>query len=136
MPHFGETSQRRLATCDERLQRIMAEVVQQFDIAILQGHRGQEEQDEAHRTGKSKLRWPQSKHNKEPSLAVDVAPYPIDWNDRERFYYLAGLVKAVGRAMGIPVRFGGDWDSDTDFKDQRFDDLPHFELQSGNPNAR
>jgi len=25
-----------------------------------------------------------------PSDAVDVAPYPIDWNDKERFYYFAG----------------------------------------------
>ena len=31
--------------------------------------------------------------------------------------------------MGIPVRWGGDWDDDTEVKDTGFKDLPHFELR-------
>jgi len=30
--------------------------------------------------------------------------------------------------MGIRLRWGGDWDGDTELDDNKFDDLPHFEL--------
>ena len=30
-----------------------------------------------------------------PSRAVDVVPYPIDWDDRERFHLFAGFVIAL-----------------------------------------
>jgi len=30
--------------------------------------------------------------------------------------------------MDISIRWGGDWNMDTYVKDQRFNDLPHFEL--------
>ena len=29
--------------------------------------------------------------------------------------------------MGIKIRWGGDWDSDTQVNDNKFDDLVHFE---------
>lgn len=128
MPHFSETSLTRLATCDERLQRICMELIRQYDVKIIQGFRSQMEQDKAFKEGKSKKRWPMSRHNQHPSMAVDVVPYPIDWEDQERFFYMAGLFMAIANFMGINIRFGGDWDMDTDFRDQRFFDLPHFEI--------
>ena len=69
-----------------------------------------------------------SKHNSFPSLAVDVAPYPINWSDKERFYFFAGYVKATADQMKIKIRWGGDWDGDTKVRDQTFMDLPHYEL--------
>lgn len=62
------------------------------------------------------------------SRAIDAAPYPIDWNDRERFVFFAGHVIAAGKAMGVDIRWGGDWDGDKDLRDQTFMDLVHFEL--------
>jgi peptidoglycan L-alanyl-D-glutamate endopeptidase CwlK len=53
---------------------------------------------------------------------------PLDWKDMKRFYYLAGIVKAVALARKVKIRWGGDWDGDHDFKDQTFNDLVHFEL--------
>ena len=65
-----------------------------------------------------------------PSLAVDVVPYPVDWQDRERMTYFAGFVMGIARVkFGISLRWGGDWDLDTDLKDNKFDDLPHFEIK-------
>jgi|688.fasta_scaffold115875_5 peptidoglycan L-alanyl-D-glutamate endopeptidase CwlK len=125
---FGQTSRDRLATCDERLQRVFNEVIKHRDCSILCGHRGQAEQDEALRTGKSKLGWPKSNHNTLPSKAVDVAPYPIDWTDIDRFRLFAGFVLGVAAGMGIPLRWGGDWDGDGTNRDQSFHDLPHFEV--------
>ena len=41
----------------------------------------------------------------------------------------AGYVQGVAEQLGIKIRWGGDWDSDFDFKDQTFNDLVHFELR-------
>jgi len=128
MPGYSERSKDRLLTCDPKLQVVFSEVIKHFDHAILEGHRGRDSQNEKYRQGLSRLKWPKSKHNSEPSAAVDAAPYPIDWEDRERFHFFAGFVKGIAAGIGIEIRWGGDWDSDTEVKDNRFDDLPHFEL--------
>ena len=128
MPHFSQRSLDRLATCDGRLQEILRAAIAHYDFTVLEGHRSEARQNQLYAEGKSKLRYPRSKHNSTPSRAVDVAPYPIDWNDRERFYYLAGLIMGIAKIKGIPLRWGGDWDRDTDFADNTFDDLPHFEI--------
>ena len=75
------------------------------------------------------MKFPDGNHNKKPSKAIDVAPYPIDWDDRERMTYFAGYVKGIAMMLGIPIRWGGDWNSNNDLKDNNFDDLPHFELR-------
>lgn len=131
MPQFGNTSRARLDTCDPRLQQIFNAVVRHFDCTILTGHRDEAAQNQAVAEGKSQLRWPDGKHNRAPSVAVDVAPYPIDWEDRERFTYFAGFVKGIALGMGFELRWGGDWDSDWQVRDNSFDDLVHFEIAEG-----
>ena len=129
MPKFGTRSSGKLSECNPKLQKLFNEVVKHFDCSILEGNRSEEKQNEYYDQGKSKVQYPNSMHNHEPSLAVDVAPYPIDWNDKERFYFFAGFVKGIASQMDIGIRWGGDWDSDTDLHDQTFFDLPHFELK-------
>ena len=129
MPKFGKTSKKRLETCEKDLQLLFKEVVRGFDCTIVCGHRGEEDQNEAYKRGNSKVKYPHGRHNANPSRAVDVAPYPIDWTDRDRFNYFAGYVKGVASQMGLNIIWGGDWDNDTDLKDNGFDDLVHFELK-------
>mgnify|MGYP003131550976 FL=1 len=129
MPKFGSTSKRRLATCHEDLQEIFEEVVKIFDCSVLCGHRGEEAQNEAYEKGNSKVKFPNGRHNASPSNAVDVTPYPVDWKDLDRMNYFAGIVKGIAHMKGIPIRWGGDWNDNTDLKDNNFDDLPHFELK-------
>ena len=129
MPKFGRTSKKRLKTCDEDLIFLFEEVVKYFDCSVLEGHRGKRLQNKYFKEGKSKLKFPEGNHNKKPSTAVDVVPYPIDWDDRERMTYFAGFVKGVAAILGVPIRWGGDWNSNNDLKDNNFDDLPHFELR-------
>lgn len=136
MPKFGPRSTKNLSEAHPLLQELFNEVIKHYDCAVIEGHRPKEEQDKAFHGGKSRVQWPNSKHNKQPSLAVDVCPYPIDWNDTKRFYYFAGKVIATAELMGIDVRWGGDWDSDNDFRDQTFNDLPHFELRSTTKQGR
>ena len=128
MAKFSKKSQELLGTCDPRLQKIFNKVIVHFDCRVMCGYRDEQEQNEKHRTGASKKKYPNSKHNTLPSNAVDVAPYPIDWNDRERFTLFAGFVKGIAISMGYVVRWGGDWDGDTQVKNNDFDDLPHFEI--------
>jgi len=128
MPKFGKTSKKRLETCHPKLQELFNEVIKHYDCSILQGTRSKEEQDEYFRTGRSKVEWPNSKHNSSPSNAVDVVPFPIDWNDWNRFYHFAGYVKGVADGLGIKIRSGIDWDGDNNFNDNSFNDAPHFEL--------
>ena len=129
MPRFGSRSINRLKTCDQKLQELFYEVVKHFDCSILEGHRGEEGQNKAYADGKSKVKHPNGKHNKFPSVAVDVAPYPIDWSDRDRFHYFSGFVLGVAKQMGMNIRWGGDWNQDTKTKDNKFDDLVHFEIK-------
>ena len=128
MPKFGKRSRERLATCDERLQKVFNEVIKFVDCSVLEGHRGQERQDQLFDEGKTKVRFPNGRHNSDPSRAVDVTPYPINWKDRERQTLFAGFVIGVANQMGITLRWGGDWDQDFEVMDNRFDDFPHFEL--------
>lgn len=131
MYKYGKTSKDRLATCDHRLRIIFEEAIKIMDIAILEGHRNKETQNKAYEDGNSKLQWPDSSHNSLPSRAVDAAPYPIDWNNRERFFMMAGLVIAIGHSKGKKIRWGGDWNMDGETTDNGFDDLVHFEIVEG-----
>jgi peptidoglycan L-alanyl-D-glutamate endopeptidase CwlK len=110
------------------LQRVVTEVKKLFPCKVIVGHRNKEDQDKAFNEKKSKLQWPNSKHNTIPSKAMDIVPLPVDWNDLKRFYYFAGYVMAVAKSLNIKLRWGGDWNSDTEIKDNSFNDLPHFEL--------
>jgi peptidoglycan L-alanyl-D-glutamate endopeptidase CwlK len=129
MPKFGKTSNSRLETCDMRIQKLFNEVVKHFDCSILEGHRGKKAQNKAYKEGKSKVVYPDGKHNQIPSVAVDAVPYPIDWKDRERMTYFAGFVLGVALQMDLKIRWGGDWNMNTELKDNNFDDLPHFEIR-------
>lgn len=128
MPRFGSRSMEALGSAHPDLRRLMAECIRHYDFSVLEGHRTREEQEKALALGTTTLPWPRSKHNAFPALAVDVVPYPIDWKDHRRFYFLAGFIRGVASQMGIEIRQGADWDGDGQLNDQSFHDLPHVEL--------
>lgn len=122
MPHFGTTSLDRLETCHPDLQKVMrAAIVAGPDFSIICGHRDEPAQNKAFAEGASKAIWPQSKHNTLPSNAVDIAPYPIDWDDTERFEALSKHVLAIANALEIELTWGGTWTDPVD--------MPHYELK-------
>ena len=146
MYKFGNSSKQRLATCHPDIVTIMNEVIKVFDFSVLEGLRSDEQQIEYFKTGKSHLDGikRKSKHQDDGSglsRAIDIMPYAKGTNafsgeekDTRRFYFLAGLVKmAAARLLeegkiSHKIRWGGDWNSNNLFDDQKFDDLPHFEL--------
>ena len=131
MPTFGQSSADRLKTCHHSLRTVFERVVQDFDCSIITGHRNKIEQNAKVAEDLSQVKWPHGKHNSWPSRAVDAQCYPIDWKDRKRQTLFAGHVLGIASMMGIPLRWGGDWDRDTQVQDNKFDDLCHFELVEG-----
>lgn len=149
MPTFGARSRRVRSTIDPRLRGVLDRVIVDTDFTLLAGRRGRADQAEAKATGNSKANWPDSRHNcaipeegvprsewrEDPdglSLAVDVSPWPIDWGDERQFSYLAGRIVQEGRAQGVQIRWGGDWDMDGQGNwrdpDNSFNDLMHLEV--------
>lgn len=128
MPHFGSRSLEQLAGVDDRLQEMCHRAIKIVDFAVISGYRGKDIQNHLFEMGQSKLKFPFSKHNTSPAHAVDCVPWPVDWQDHRRFYYLAGIFQAIAHDLGFILRHGGDWDQDDIFKDQQFFDLPHFEI--------
>lgn len=116
------------------MQVLFFEVIKSFDCTILEGYRNQEDQEAAFAAGNSKLHYPHGKHNNQPSLAVDAAPYPLDWKNISRFYWFAGYVMGIAQRLKDEgkithaIRYGGDWDSDKEIDEDKFKDLVHFEL--------
>jgi len=125
MPKFGKKSQERLRGVNSELVNVLFELVKIMDVTIIEGVRSQERQDRLVAEGKSKTKF--SKHI--TGRAVDLAPYPIDWNDRDRFHYMGGMLRGIAHQMGVKVRWGGDWNGDGETKDNNFDDLVHIELK-------
>lgn len=118
----------KLNELDPKLQLIVLEVDKVINCQILVGKRGQVDQDKAFAEKKSKLKFPNSKHNTAPSRAMDLVSLPLDWNNLKQFYYFAGIVLGIAAKLNIKLRWGGDWDRDHDLTDQDFQDLIHFEL--------
>lgn len=131
MPRLGRRSRSRLEGVDHRLVMVLERVVKHFDITVIEGKRSQERQNQLVKEGKSKTKF--GKHVE--GLAVDIAPYPIDWKARDDFHYLGGFVLGIAAQLGINIRWGGDWSSSSlaqearTTKDNNFDDLVHFEIK-------
>jgi len=140
MYYFSEKSQKILNTCHKDLIILFYEVIEHRDCTIVCGHRNKEEQDNVYNKRLSNLKYPNSKHNSTPSLAVDVVPYingkAIFGNTQEeknQMVYFAGFVLGISEklfdtgAISHKIRWGGDWNRDFQFN-EKFIDYPHFEL--------
>lgn len=138
MPRFSDESFSELSKCHIELQTLFYEVVKHFDCTVLEGYRNEHDQEAAFQRGTTTLHYPFGKHNQVPSMAADVAPYPVNFSERPtniaRFYLFAGYVMGIAQRlrdegkMVHAIRWGGDWDADKDLSDQKLNDLLHFEL--------
>jgi peptidoglycan L-alanyl-D-glutamate endopeptidase CwlK len=128
MPRFSQHSRNQLDTCCDELRLLFATSIRYIDFKVIEGYRSNERQADLFNTGLSKAAPGMSKHNVIPSDAVDIAPYPINWKDTDRFVYFAGRIIQIAEDMGLVIRWGGDWNMDT-FLKERFKDLGHFEIR-------
>lgn len=137
---FGKRSSKKLEQTKIPLQKIARYALNLglMDFAITEGLRSKETQDAYYHSGKSKVKWPHSKHNVKNkgdlSAAFDVVPYvdgKVSWN-KMHCAVLVGIILASAKSLGYTLRNGGNWDMDSEFfTDQTFQDLVHFELYGG-----
>lgn len=113
-------SQAKLNTCHSDLILLINEVAKTEKCAVICGHRGKAEQEKAYNSGTSRAKWGQSKHNQMPSLAVDVVPLPLDWDNIESFEKLGNIIMEKAKELKINIKWGRDF--------TKLKDYPHFEL--------
>jgi peptidoglycan L-alanyl-D-glutamate endopeptidase CwlK len=90
--------------------------ITEVDFTVIEGVRSRERQKQLVAKGASKTM--NSRHI--TGHAVDMVPWPIDWDDLERFEIMAEAMKQAAEELDIPIVWGGDW--------KTFYDGPHFEL--------
>lgn len=150
---YGNVSQGRLATVHPALRgvAVKALILSPVDITVLEGARTKFRQEELYAKGRTteelrkagilnisgkpdedKVTWTLNSAHipKEDgfSWAVDLAPYPIDWNDTARFDQMALAMFRAASTLGVRIRWGADWDGDGVLRERGESDSPHFEL--------
>jgi peptidoglycan L-alanyl-D-glutamate endopeptidase CwlK len=136
MKRFSETSKSKLSGCHRDLQTLFNHIILDRDCTVICGFRDEIAQNTAFSEGNTQKKWPDSKHNTQPSLAVDVAPYEasgVDWGklqSAEFAGYVMGVADQLLRIGSIShrIRRGVDWDGDYDVDDTKFWDACHFEI--------
>ncbi len=131
MYRYSKSSKRKLETCDVDLQILFNEIIKHRDCTVVSGMRTPQEQLELYKKGRLGNKGPivtnvdgynkKSKHNHNPSLAADVVPYPIDWNDIDRFKEFGNFVQGVAVGLGLKIEWGGNW--------RNFKDYPHYQIK-------
>lgn len=109
----------------------------EVDFTVLEGVRSQERQDKLWAQGRTEpgpvVTWVKTAgahgvHADGYGHAVDLAPYPIDWNNTFRFDQVAKAMFAASEELGVKIRWGADWDMDGVPRERGESDSPHFEL--------
>lgn len=125
MPEFGEVSKQRLMWLPPTFQKVLENAVKRVDFSVICTLRTYEEQQELYNNHKSNAKPGESKHNLKPGFlhveAVDVCPYPTQFENKELFIKLAYIILDEARKLNYPLLWGGF------FKVAGKPDLPHFE---------
>lgn len=108
------------------LRLLMIEAIKDspIDFTIIETVRTVERQRELVKQGKSQTN--KSRHIPSSNVsgyaeAVDIAPYPINWEDINRFNKLADHIQKKAKQLNIPITWGGQW--------KTLVDRPHYELK-------
>jgi peptidoglycan L-alanyl-D-glutamate endopeptidase CwlK len=138
---LGQRSLSRLEGVHPNLVRVVkraaAMATAEEDFTVLEGVRTPERQRALYAQGRTTpgkiVTWTmRSNHFRDTRTgfgrAVDLAPFPIDWNDHRRFDRLANLMFRAASIEGVPIRWGADWDRDGRPRERGESDSPHFEL--------
>jgi peptidoglycan L-alanyl-D-glutamate endopeptidase CwlK len=124
-------------TIDKDLLTVIRHTQKQCEYKIVCLYRGEEEQNKLYIKGLTKLKYPMSKHNQIPVKAMDIIPKKYNNNPYDRitdFYWIAGCIYAESEKLyddgeiSHHIRWGGDWNMNNVFYDNKFNDLSHFEL--------
>lgn len=123
---FGPTSQARLEGVHPRLiataERALAYGILDLTVVPDGGVRTIERQKQLVASGASQTM--RSRHLIQADgfgHALDLAPYPVDWGNIERFLLMGTLMFRAAAEEGVILSWGGHW--------SKFKDFPHFQLE-------
>ena len=139
---FSERSLNNLKGVSPKLVAVVKRALElsPCDFTVIEGVRSQERQNKLWAQGRTTpgpvVTWVQTSgtHGIQPDgygHAVDIAPYPIDWNDLDRFDQVSKAMFAAAKELGVALRWGGNWDMDDKPRERGESDSPHFELFNG-----
>ena len=130
---LGKTSMARLKGVDEQLVNIVKRAIEisEVDFSVLEGVRTLERQRELYAQGRTApgkiVTWTmKSKHI--DGKAVDLVPYPLDWDDLSKFDKIRNAMFQAAKEQDVNLRWGADWDGDGKYREKGEYDSPHFEL--------
>lgn len=115
---LGERSKKNLEGVHPDLVKVVERAIKltEQDFTVIEGLRTVERQRELLKQGFTKTM--NSRHL--TGHAVDIAPYPINWDNRDRFIEVSKFVKQAAKELGVAIVWGGDWKGSWD--------MPHYEL--------
>ena len=135
---LGSQSRSRLKGVHPQLVRIVERAIEltSQDFMVLEGVRTPQRQKELYAQGRTKpgpkVTWTLNSNHfvKADGFghAVDLVPYPVDWNSPAKFDAMAKAMFAAARELGVGLRWGADWDRDGKPRERGESDSPHFEL--------
>ena len=123
---LSQKSLDRLVGVNPDLIRVVKRAIElsPIDFAVVQGVRTQDEQNALYEQGRTKpgkiVTWTKdSKHV--GGKAVDLCPFPIDWEDTVKFDKIAVAMLQAAKELGVKITWGGSW--------VKSKDRPHFQIE-------
>ena len=130
---LGKTSLARLQGVDETLVNVVKRAIEisEVDFTVLEGVRTLERQRELYAQGRTApgkiVTWTMKSRHIE-GKAVDLVPYPLDWNDIDKFNKIKDAMFQAAKELDVNLRWGADWDGDGNYREKGEYDSPHFEI--------
>jgi len=138
MPTLGDQSKKRLVGVHPDLVAVVkrAMEVTKQDFTVICGLRTKEEQAALYAQGRTKpgnvVTWVKTSRHMAQSdgygYAVDIVPYPLDWNTLSKFDAIADAMQQAAKEYGVKIRSGADWDQDGKLREKGESDSPHWEI--------
>lgn len=136
---FGPKSRERMKGLHPDLVAVLNRAIQitTQDFAITCGVRTLTEQAALYAQGRTKpgpiVTWTMNSRHI-PGVdgfgyAVDLVPSPVDWKDPAKFDAINDAMEIAAAELGIPIRWGADWDQDGNYRERGETDSPHWELE-------
>lgn len=101
------------------------------DFSVLEGVRTKERQRQLYNQGRTTpgtiVTWTMSSKHIE-GTAVDLIPYPLDWNNLKAFDAISVAMFEAAKELGVKIRWGADWNQNGKPRERGESDSPHFEL--------
>lgn len=131
---LSDRSLKRLEGVNDDLVKIVKLAIRRtpvdFGVAWCGGFRTPEEQNQLFKDGYSQKDGYEKLSRHQFGDAVDLQVYvggAVVQNEKMQ-YIVAGVMFACASELDIKIRFGGDWNMNGDVRDNKFNDLYHFEL--------